>query len=53
VGAGDLLIIVLLLVKLKRQQQRSKLLTPVDIPPTAVETSPEILPINQVSCCCI
>ena len=53
VGAGELLIIVLLLVKLRRRQQPPKLLTPVDIPLRAVQTLPEILPINQVSSCCI
>ena len=54
VGAGELLIIVLLLVKLKRRQQSPKRLSVNDlIPLTAAEASPEILPIYQVSCCCI
>ena len=51
VGAGELLIIVLLLVKLKRRKQPPKRLIPVDIPLSAVETSPEILSVYQVNYC--
>ena len=51
VGAGELFIIVLLLVKLKRWQQRLKMLTPIDVPLTTVETSPEILSIYQEPSC--